>query len=194
MPAGLSLREAVRMWEQKTGLSPNETTDVNLMCQLPTPIDRLDESINQFLIVEKLTISTNAIERFVPMPKLQQLKILSLGRNALKRIQYLDDLAGTLEQLWLSYNQIDKLDNLQNLQKLHTLLIANNKIKNWDEVAKLSANTELKIVMLVGNPIYTATQRADNWPMVVRRAPQIESIDGVMVSAQTRNAAENLQE
>ena len=46
MPTGLSLREAVRMWEQKTGLVPNETTEVNMMCQLPIPIDRLDESIN----------------------------------------------------------------------------------------------------------------------------------------------------
>ncbi len=46
MPNGLSLREAIRMWEQKYGLSPGEVTDVNLMCQLPIPIDRLDESIN----------------------------------------------------------------------------------------------------------------------------------------------------
>ena len=70
MPNGLSLREAIRMWEQKHGLIPNETLDVNLMCQLPTPVDRLDESINQFEVCEKLCLSTNAIERLVAMPKL----------------------------------------------------------------------------------------------------------------------------
>ena len=106
----------------------------------------------------------------------------------------MDDLAGTLEQLWLSYNQLDRLDNLGNLQKLHTLLIANNKIKNWDEVNKLANNSSLKIIMLCGNPIYTETVRADNWPRVVKRAPQIESIDGVMVSAHTRSIAETIND
>ena len=97
MPVGLSLRDAIRAWEQKTGLLPNETTDINLMCQLPTPIDRLDESINLLENCEKLCLSTNAIERFVPMPKVVNLRILSICRNSLKRIQYLDGLANTLE-------------------------------------------------------------------------------------------------
>ena len=47
-------------------------------------------------------------------------------------------MAGTLEQLWLSYNLIDRLDNLAPLQKLHTFYISNNRIKNWEEVAKCS--------------------------------------------------------
>ena len=83
---GLSTREAIRMWEQKYGLIPNEAIEVDLKCQLPTPIDRLDESVNVFELCEKLCISTNQIERLIPMPKLQNLKILSLGRNVLKRI------------------------------------------------------------------------------------------------------------
>ena len=66
----------------------------------------------------------------------------------------MDHVANTLEQLWLNYNQIDRLDNLQSLQKLHTLLLGSNRIKNWDEVTKLSQNPALKIIMLVGNPIY----------------------------------------
>ena len=49
------------------------------------------------------------------MPKLVNLKVLSLNRNQIKRIQYLDDVGNTLEQLWLNYNLIDRLDNLGNL-------------------------------------------------------------------------------
>ena len=124
------------------------------------------------------------------MPKLQNIKILSLGRNQIKSLRFIDDLAETLEQLWVSYNQIDRLDNMANLQKLHTLLIANNKIKNWDELNKLSACSALKIVMFVGNPIYTETVRSANWPMVVHQIRNVESVDGVMVSAQTRTEAE----
>ena len=166
---------------------------MNLMCQLPTPIDRLDESINQLELCEKLILSTNAIERLCPMPKMVNLRILSLNRNSLKRLQYLETVGSTLEQLWVNYNNIDRLDNLQALPQLHTLFIANNKIKNWDEVEKLSQCTELKVLLLTANPIYTAPTREGNWPMVVRRAPQLEVLDGVLVSAQIRTEAEALQ-
>ena len=78
------------------------------------------------------------------------------------------------------------------LQKLSVLLIANNKIKNWDEVAKLAPCSGLRIIMLLNNPIYNAPTRDGNWPKIVRSVPQIESIDGVMVSAHTRIEAENM--
>ena len=194
MPGGISVREAIRKWEQKNGIAPNEAIDVNLTCFLPQPIDRLDESINTLLMVEKLSLATNEIERLVPLPKLTNLKILSLGRNLIKSLKHIDNLAGSLEQLWLSYNQIDRLDALMGLQKLQTLLISNNKIKNWNEIGKLQSCQSLKIVMLVGNPIYTAPKTPDNWPMVVRQNPQFESIDGVMVTAEVRQEAENIQE
>lgn len=74
----------------------------------------------------------------IALPKLKNLKILSLSRNNIKRIMALEDVGGTLEELWLSYNAIEKLDGLQPCVKLHTLFIGNNKIKSWDEVSKLS--------------------------------------------------------
>jgi len=59
-----------------------------------------------------------------------------------------------LEELWISYNQVEKLDGLSALAKLTTLYVGNNKIKSWDEVSKLSQLPELKNVLLLGNPIY----------------------------------------
>eukprot|EP00968_Pinguiococcus_pyrenoidosus_P004461 scaffold300_cov258-Pinguiococcus_pyrenoidosus.AAC.40 len=48
----------------------------------------------------------------------------------------LDDVAETLEQLWVSYNQISSLDGLQSLSKLETLYMSNNSL-SWDELDKL---------------------------------------------------------
>lgn len=148
---GVSLREAIRRWEAKNGISPQEATEVNLMCQLPNPIEKLDGEINQFENCEKLSLSTNSIVQIVPMQRLKNLKILSLARNNIKRIQNLEDVAATLEQLWLSYNQIESLNNLAPLQKLHTFYISNNRIKSWEEVAKCSQLADLRNVLFLGN-------------------------------------------
>ena len=72
----------------------------------------------------------------VPMAGLQSLKILTLSRNQIRQIKHLDTVAGSLEQLWLSYNQIERLDGLANLPKLHTLYVGNCRIRDWGEVAK----------------------------------------------------------
>ena len=45
--------------------------------------------------------------------------------------------AATLEELWLSYNQISSLDGLSNLPNLTTLYLSNNAIKAWSELDKL---------------------------------------------------------
>lgn len=40
---------------------------------------------------------------------MESLRILSLGRNLIKKIENLDAVADTLEELWISYNQITSL-------------------------------------------------------------------------------------
>ena len=189
---GISLREAIRRWEQKNGISPQEATEVSLICQLPNPIEKLDNEINQFENCEKLSLSTNAIIQIVPMQRLKNLKILSLARNNIRRIQNLEDVAGTLEQLWLSYNQIGKLDNIAPLQKLHTFYISNNKLRSKDEIAKCSQLADLTSVLFLGNPVYTEPEKKDNWPMVVSKIPNVQTVDGCMVTSEVRQAAEAL--
>jgi dynein light chain 1 len=102
------------------------------------PMDKMDESLNQFEKCEKLSLSSNQIERMITLPKLKSLRILSLGRNNIKRIMALEEIGLTLEELWLSYNQIEKLDGLGPCIKLTNLFMSNNRIKSWEEVAKLS--------------------------------------------------------
>lgn len=56
-----------------------------------------------------LALSTNNIEKISSLSGMDNLRILSLGRNLLKKIENVDVVAETLEELWLSYNQIEKL-------------------------------------------------------------------------------------
>lgn len=53
------------------------------------------------------------------------------------QIEKLEDVAGTLEELWISYNQIATLDGLSACTQLTTLYISNNLIKAWSELDKL---------------------------------------------------------
>lgn len=56
-----------------------------------------------------LALSTNSIEKISSLSGMDNLQILSLGRNLLKKIENVEVVAETLEELWLSYNQIEKL-------------------------------------------------------------------------------------
>ena len=93
---GTSCRDAIRNWEAKTGQVAAEATEVSLICQIPF-IERMDEALNQLENCEKLSLSTNAIPGIINLPRLKKLKILSLGRNNIRRIVGLDEIGQTLE-------------------------------------------------------------------------------------------------
>merc|ERR1712025_1329815 len=156
---------------------------VKLMAMMP-PIVKLDQrELNTLQACEHLSLSSNSIERMIRL-ELPRLKILSLGRNRIKRIDGLQSVAGTLEQLWISYNEISALETLLACTKLKTLYIAHNKIKSWEEVAKLKAMDTLEDVLLVGNPIYSDGDLEDEEAIrirVIQCCPQITKIDSRLV-------------
>ena len=43
----------------------------------------------------------------------------------------------TLEELWISYNYIEKLKGITVLKKLKVLYMSNNKVGDWAEFGKL---------------------------------------------------------
>jgi len=161
-----------------------------LYCQIP-PISKLDNSLNQLKACEKLSLSTNCIDRLsVPLAGMTSLRILSLGRNAIKKIEKLDDVAETLEELWISYNQITSLDGLSGLTNLSTLYIGNNNIKSWNELDKLKDLENLQDVLLFGNPIYAEKETKEERRVeVLKHLPNLKKIDGEMVKPAEREAA-----
>ena len=156
----------------------------------PPPLAAQDASTATLKACERLALSTNLIERMSSLAGMENLKILSLSRNVLKKIEKLDEVGGTLEELWLSYNAISSLDGLAPCTALRVLYIGNNKISDWAEVDKLAAMPNLKDVMLQSNPIYdSAPDAATARCMVIRRAPNIEKLDNILISPLERERA-----
>ena len=67
----------------------------------------------------------------------------SLGKNLIKKIENLDGVAATLEELWISYNNIEKLTNIDKLTNLRVLYMSNNKVADFKELEKLSSLANL---------------------------------------------------
>ena len=152
----------------------------------------MDDSLNLLENCEKLSLSTNAIKKMIPLPNLKNLKVLSLGRNQITRIAGLEEVSQTLEELWISYNQIEKLDGLSQCHQMKTLLMANNNIKKWEEIEKLAQLPELKTVSFIGNPIYGDEDWEVNAAKIVKRIPQLEMIDNQVVTYEIRQLAQEM--
>lgn len=60
----------------------------------------------------------------------------------------------TLEELWISYNLIEKLKGLQFLKKLRVLYTSNNLIKDWIEFASLQELPCSQNLLFTGNPLH----------------------------------------
>mgnify|MGYP006174186989 CR=1 FL=1 len=179
---------ALKAWAEENKEAPEDAKIVKLYAQMP-PISKLDNKLNDLKNAVHLSLSTNTIDRINVALALPKLRILSLGRNNIKKIEKLEQCSGTLEELWLSYNAISILDGVDSLSKLTTLYMSNCKLHSWDELNKLSGLTELRDVLFVGNPFYDGLTPEQQRVEVLKRLPQLAKIDGVMVTPAERAEA-----
>lgn len=68
-----------------TPVNAVECEHVKLYCQQP-PIAKMDSALNSLVACERLALSTNTIDRIIALSGLSKLKILSVGRNAIKKV------------------------------------------------------------------------------------------------------------
>ncbi|KAK2078331.1 hypothetical protein QBZ16_004200 [Prototheca wickerhamii] len=192
-PAGRSCREAL---VKQKGVHWAEQEVVNLSGCCP-PIQRMDASLSSLRACRHLALSTNSIDKLGPLTGLDSLETLSLGRNCLKRLEGLEAVAGTLRQLWVSYNQLDRLAGVEKARGLRVLYASNNRIKDWAEVDRLAALPDLEDLLLLGNPIHqeavalagsTQSYRLE----VLRRLSRLKKLDGVPVEIEELDAARGL--
>lgn len=83
------------------------------------------------------------------------MEILSIGRNNLKKLENLDSVAGTLRQLWISYNNIVGLNGIEKLQNLEVLYMSNNKVHDVKEIERLQALPKLEELLFRNNVFHT---------------------------------------
>ncbi|KAK2191940.1 hypothetical protein NP493_42g08059 [Ridgeia piscesae] len=181
---GTTIKEALAKWEEKNGMKPSEATRVELFAQIP-PIEKMDASLSTLAACERLSLSTNCIEKIANLNGLKNLKILSLGRNNIKSLTGLEAVGDTLEELWISYNMIEKLKGINVLKKLKVLYVSNNAVKDWAEFNKLADLPCLLELLFVGNPLEEKhTQEGDWRDTVANKLKKLSKLDGVPVIRQ----------
>ena len=158
------------------------------------PIEKMDATLSTLKACKHLSLSTNNIEKISSLSGMDNLQILSLGKNLIKKIENLDGVADTLEELWISYNLIDKLANVEKLTKLRILYMSNNKVASYDELEKLRELSGLEELLLVNNPLWQEAEEpsklcSDYRVQVLKRVPQLVKLDGIPVDVDEREAA-----
>nr|KAF6499823.1 dynein axonemal light chain 1 [Molossus molossus] len=85
MAKATTIKEALARWEEKTSQKSSEAKEIKLYAQIP-PIEKMDASLSMLASCEKLSLSTNCIEKIANLNGLKNLRILSLGRNNIKNL------------------------------------------------------------------------------------------------------------
>lgn len=187
-----TVKEAIKKFEEARGVNAAEAEKVELWGQCP-PIEKMDATLSTLKACKHLALSTNSIEKISSLSGMDNLRILSLGRNLIKKIENLDAVADTLEELWISYNQLEKLSGIEKLVNLRILYMSNNKIKDWAEVERLAPLEKLEELLLVGNPLYNDYKDANDTAAyrieVLKRLPQLKKLDGIPIDVDEREAA-----
>lgn len=182
-----TIKEALTKWEEKNQLKASESKEIKLNVQFP-PIEKMDASLSTLTSCERLSLSTNMIEKIANLNGLKNLKILSLGRNCIKNLAGLEVVGDTLEELWISYNGIEKLKGITVLKKLKVLYMSNNLVKDWAEFSKLTELPLIEDLLFVGNPLEERHTADGDWrKQVAQRLKSLKKLDGEPVIREDDN-------
>ena len=152
-----------------------EMEDVRLcpISNMKPLITKMDNALSTLKKCKHLRMSSNAIGKIEGVAGCDALQILSLGRNAIKKIEGLNEVADTLEQLWISYNQIGSFSGIEKLVNLQVLYASNNKVNAWSEVERLQSLPKLRELNLVNNPLTQKAVRANSHSRLPRTHAQL---------------------
>ncbi|XP_029972592.1 dynein axonemal light chain 1 [Salarias fasciatus] len=178
MAKATTVKEALSKWEEKSGEKASEAKEIKLYGQIP-PIEKMDASVSTLVNCEKLSLSTNAIDKISNLVGLKNLKILSLARNNIKALTGLEAVGDTLEELWISYNLIEKLKGIHWMKNLKVLYMSNNLVKDWAEFARLADLPCLVDLVFVGNPLEDKHSAEGTWMAEAsKQLPNLKKLDG----------------
>ncbi|KAF7991974.1 hypothetical protein HCN44_010775 [Aphidius gifuensis] len=180
MAKATTCREAIQKWEEENGKPAKEQTEMILSFRWP-PIDKMDNGLSLLSKVEKLSLSTNMIEKISGLDSLKNLRIISLGRNYIKTFSGLEVVGGHLEELWISYNLIEKIKGVNAFKALKVLYMGNNLVKDWSELSRLQEIPNLEELMFINNPICENLDNESWRTQVIRRLPKLKKLDGVPI-------------
>merc|ERR1712054_617459 len=185
-----SCRDAIKAFEANTernkkGEKADEAKYVKLYGMYP-PITKIDPAaLSTLKACEQLALSSNNIDKIGNLAGMENLKILSLARNLIKKLDNMDGLGNKLEQLWMSYNLLSSLSGVEKLKCLKVLYVGNNKINDLKEIDRLSDCPELEELVLFGNPVHASIVASDGElayaSQVMAKLPNLKKLDGISV-------------
>jgi len=198
-------KEAIKDWEAfvattKDNKEPHadlgkeaaEMEEVRLcpIANMKPLIAKMDNSLSGLKKCKQLRMSSNSIGKIEGLAGCDNLTILSLGRNMLKKIEGLNEVSDTLEQLWISYNQLASLAGVEKLVNLQVLYASNNKLAGWNEFERLQGLPKLKDLNLTNNPLHQKHDAEGDWRVqVIQRLEKLKTLDGSLIDDEEREAA-----
>nr|CAD7442777.1 unnamed protein product [Timema bartmani] len=97
----------------------------------------------------------------------------------------MEAIGETLEELWLSYNLIEKIKGVGVLKRLKVLYLSNNIVKDWPEFNKLQEIPNLEDLVFVGlykslgrNPLSESYDENMWRAEAIKRLPNLKKLDG----------------
>merc|ERR1711871_1313032 len=183
-----SCRDAIKFFEASTernkkGEKADEAKYVKLYGMYP-PISKIDPAaLSTLKACEQLGLSSNSIDKIGNLAGMENLKILSLGRNLIKKLDNMDGLGNKLEQLWMSYNALSSLAGVEKLKCLKVLYVGNNKIGDMKEIQRLTEVPDLEELVVYGNPLHWNMVAKDGElayaAAIMEILPNLKKLDGV---------------
>lgn len=172
-----TIKDALSRWEEKTKQEAITATEIGLQFQFP-PIEKMDATLSTLVECQKLSLSSNMIEKISGISGMKNLRVLCLARNYLKNLNGIETLAETLEELWVSYNNIEKIKQIESMKALKVLYISQNLIKDWAEFMRIGVPAGLSEITFTGNPLYENMDPANFLAEAIRRLPNLRKLDG----------------
>jgi hypothetical protein len=110
---------------------------------------------------------------------LTNLRVLWLPRVGLVELFGMSALP-QLEELYVSFNEIDDLNALSYHENLQVVDLEGNNVSDWDEVDTLETLPQLRELTLQGNPL---SSRPDYARKVCEKLPDLEMLDDQLVAS-----------
>ncbi|EAT45970.1 AAEL002792-PA [Aedes aegypti] len=187
-----TIKEALKRLEDRTKTNSCDDKEIDLCFQWP-PIEKMDTTLSTLVACEKLSLSTNMIDKIFGLSGMKNLRVLSLGRNYIKAISGLEGVSDTLEELWLSYNLVEKLKGINVLKKLKVLYMSNNLVKDWVEFNRLADLPVLEDLLFAGNPLVESMEESVWRAEASKRLLSLRKLDGETVIREESDAQQTPQ-
>jgi len=183
-----SCRDAIKSFEASDVRNPKcfkaeDAIQVKLYFMIP-PIQKMDPAaLSTLKGCEHLALSSNSIDKIANLSGMDKLRILSIGRNNIRKLENLDAISDRLEELWMSYNPVSSINGIEKLQNLRVLYMGNCKIADKKEFMRLCELPKLEEIVFYGNPIHRGIADKEGelvWAQwVMEILPDLRKLDGI---------------